>query len=156
MEKEAKIAAHQTGNNSGVIHSGIYYKPGSLKATNCIRGYHQLIEFCTINNVPFELCGKIIVATSKEELTALENTESTSHATPEGMMSVDRALFETITARLESLEKRSLGANTNNTNIKINNNNIEYATPCDMCQKLLNKYQIRKIYSIINGKLIRI
>ncbi len=73
VEKEAKIAAHQTGNNSGVIHSGIYYKPGSLKATNCIRGYHQLIEFCTINNVPFELCGKIIVATSKEELTALEN-----------------------------------------------------------------------------------
>ena len=48
VEKEAKIAAHQTGNNSGVIHSGIYYKPGSLKATNCIRGYHQLIEFCTI------------------------------------------------------------------------------------------------------------
>ena len=45
VEKEAKIAAHQTGNNSGVIHSGIYYKPGSLKATNCIRGYHQLIEF---------------------------------------------------------------------------------------------------------------
>lgn len=73
VEKEAKIAAHQTGNNSGVIHSGIYYKPGSLKAKNCIRGYHQLIEFCSEHQVPFELCGKIIVATAPEELNALEN-----------------------------------------------------------------------------------
>ena len=73
IEKEEKIAAHQTGNNSGVIHSGIYYKPGSLKAKNCIRGYHQLIEFCTEHQVPFELCGKIIVATAPEELSALEN-----------------------------------------------------------------------------------
>ena len=73
VEKEAKIAAHQTGNNSGVIHSGIYYKPGSLKAKNCIRGYHQLIEFCSEHQVPFELCGKIIVATAPEELSALEN-----------------------------------------------------------------------------------
>jgi L-2-hydroxyglutarate oxidase len=73
IEKEEKIAAHQTGNNSGVIHSGIYYKPGSLKAKNCIRGYHQLIEFCTEHQVPFELCGKIIVATAPDELSALEN-----------------------------------------------------------------------------------
>ena len=73
IEKEEKIAAHQTGNNSGVIHSGIYYKPGSLKAKNCIRGYHQLIEFCSEHQVPFELCGKIIVATAPEELSALEN-----------------------------------------------------------------------------------
>jgi L-2-hydroxyglutarate oxidase len=73
VEKEEKIAFHQTGNNSGVIHSGIYYKPGSLKAKNCIRGYHQLIEFCSEHQVPFELCGKIIVATAPEELNALEN-----------------------------------------------------------------------------------
>jgi L-2-hydroxyglutarate oxidase LhgO len=46
LEKEREVAVHQTGNNSGVIHSGLYYKPGSLKATNCIKGYHQLIEFC--------------------------------------------------------------------------------------------------------------
>jgi (S)-2-hydroxyglutarate dehydrogenase len=73
LEKEAQFAKHQTGNNSGVIHSGIYYKPGSLKAKNCIRGYHQLIDFCDRNDVPYELCGKIIVATDTRELPALEN-----------------------------------------------------------------------------------
>jgi (S)-2-hydroxyglutarate dehydrogenase len=72
LEKENKVAAHQTGNNSGVIHSGIYYKPGSLKAKNCIDGYHMMIEFCKTNNIPFDLCGKIIVATREIELSALE------------------------------------------------------------------------------------
>lgn len=73
LEKESRVAAHQTGNNSGVIHSGIYYKPGSLKAKNCIDGYHMLIDFCKEQQIPFELCGKIIVATSESELTALDN-----------------------------------------------------------------------------------
>ena len=73
LEKESRVAAHQTGNNSGVIHSGIYYKPGSLKAKNCMDGYHQLIDFCKEQSIPYELCGKIIVATSESELTALDN-----------------------------------------------------------------------------------
>src|SRR5688572_23524889 len=73
IDKEAGIAKHQTGNNSGVIHSGIYYKPGSLKAVNCIKGYNQLIEFAEKHDIPFDLCGKIIVATDKAELPALEN-----------------------------------------------------------------------------------
>ena len=73
IEKETGLAKHQTGNNSGVIHSGIYYKPGSLKATNCIQGYHQLVEFCRQQGIPFELCGKIIVATEAKELPLLEN-----------------------------------------------------------------------------------
>ena len=73
LEKEGELAKHQTGNNSGVIHSGIYYKPGSLKAINCLEGYRQLIHFCDTYNIPYELCGKIIVATDKKELTALEN-----------------------------------------------------------------------------------
>jgi (S)-2-hydroxyglutarate dehydrogenase len=73
LEKENKVAAHQTGNNSGVIHSGIYYKPGSLKAKNCKEGYDMMLEFCKKNDIPFELCGKIIVATSESELQALDN-----------------------------------------------------------------------------------
>ncbi len=67
IEKEDRVAKHQTGNNSGVIHSGLYYKPGSLKATNCIRGYHLLVDFCREHGVPFELCGKIVVATDEAE-----------------------------------------------------------------------------------------
>jgi L-2-hydroxyglutarate oxidase len=56
IEKEPEIAKHQTGNNSGVIHSGLYYKPGSLKATNCIQGYNLLVDFCRKYEIPFELC----------------------------------------------------------------------------------------------------
>ncbi|WP_019989450.1 L-2-hydroxyglutarate oxidase [Rudanella lutea] len=72
LEKENRVAAHQTGHNSGVIHSGLYYKPGSLKATNCIRGYDMLLKFCREEGVPFDLCGKIVVATKPEELPQLE------------------------------------------------------------------------------------
>lgn len=73
LDKEDHLAAHQTGHNSGVIHSGLYYKPGSLKATNCISGYNQLIAFCNEHEVPYELCGKIVVATSEKEVSYMHN-----------------------------------------------------------------------------------
>lgn len=72
LEKENKLAAHQSGHNSGVIHSGVYYKPGSLKARNCIKGYQLLLDFCRQENIPFDLCGKVIVATSEAELPQLD------------------------------------------------------------------------------------
>ncbi|MFK8103192.1 MAG: L-2-hydroxyglutarate oxidase [Saprospiraceae bacterium] len=72
LEKEAAIGQHQTGHNSGVIHSGIYYTPGSLKAKNCRRGYHQLLEFCETHGIEYELCGKVIVATNEAERPQLD------------------------------------------------------------------------------------
>jgi L-2-hydroxyglutarate oxidase len=72
IDKETSVAVHQTGHNSGVIHSGLYYKPGSLKATNCLTGYHMMVDFCNQHEVPFELCGKLVVATSKEETPLLK------------------------------------------------------------------------------------
>jgi (S)-2-hydroxyglutarate dehydrogenase len=71
VEKEPRIAAHQTGHNSGVLHSGIYYKPGSLKAKNCREGKLAMQEFCQAEGVPFDLCGKVIVATEPEEIPRL-------------------------------------------------------------------------------------
>ena len=68
LEKEKEVAAHQTGHNSGVIHSGIYYKPGSYKAIKCVEGRRELISFVTEHNIPHDLCGKIIVATEESEL----------------------------------------------------------------------------------------
>jgi L-2-hydroxyglutarate oxidase len=72
LEKEDGPAKHQTGNNSGVIHSGLYYKPGSLKAINCISGYHELLKFCDEENIAYDLCGKIVVATHQEQVPVLE------------------------------------------------------------------------------------
>lgn len=72
IEKERKVAAHQTGNNSGVIHSGIYYKPGSLKAKNCVYGYKLLLDFCDQHNVKYDLCGKVIVAVDQSEVNYLD------------------------------------------------------------------------------------
>jgi (S)-2-hydroxyglutarate dehydrogenase len=73
IEKDKQVALHQTGNNSGVIHSGLYYKPGSLKAKNCIHGYNLLIDFCKTNEIPFDLCGKIVVASDEHEVPLLKN-----------------------------------------------------------------------------------
>ncbi len=73
LEKEKDIAAHQTGHNSGVIHSGIYYEPGSAKAINCKNGYDLLLEFCKKENIHHEICGKIIVATNSDEEEKLQN-----------------------------------------------------------------------------------
>ena len=73
LEKENILASHQTDRNSGVIHSGIYYRPGSAKAINCVKGHRMLIDFCTQENIPFELCGKVIVAVQESEFTTLDS-----------------------------------------------------------------------------------
>jgi len=72
LEAEDRLAAHQTGNNSGVIHSGLYYKPGSLKARNCVEGREAMYRFCQEHGIAHERCGKIVVATRADELPALE------------------------------------------------------------------------------------
>ncbi len=80
LEKEAALAAHQTGHNSGVIHAGLYYRPGSLKATLCARGRGLLESFCTAHGVAFERCGKVVVATSAEEVPRLDELERRGRA----------------------------------------------------------------------------
>jgi (S)-2-hydroxyglutarate dehydrogenase len=73
LEKEAELATHQTGHNSGVIHSGIYYRPGSWKSQFCVGGVKKLIQFCEENEIEYEQCGKVIVATDESELGRLQN-----------------------------------------------------------------------------------
>ncbi len=68
LEKENRVAAHQTGHNSGVIHSGIYYKPGSYKAKNCVNGRRQLVAFANKYKILHDVCGKVIVATDESEI----------------------------------------------------------------------------------------
>lgn len=71
LEKEDRLAQHQSGNNSGVIHSGVYYQPGSLRAKNCLKGYDMLLDFCAQHEIRHEICGKVIVATKEEQMNSL-------------------------------------------------------------------------------------
>ncbi len=80
LEAEDKLAAHQTGHNSGVIHSGLYYKPGSLKAVNCTRGREALYAFCEKHGIAHDRCGKVVVATRPEEIPALDDLERRGRA----------------------------------------------------------------------------
>jgi L-2-hydroxyglutarate oxidase len=80
LEAEDHLAAHQTGHNSGVIHSGLYYKPGSLKARNCVAGREALYRFCQEHGLAYEQCGKVVVATDEAELPALANLEERGRA----------------------------------------------------------------------------
>src|SRR5882724_2839837 len=73
LEKENAVAQHQTGRNSGVIHSGVYYKPGSLKARLCVEGAREMVEFCQRHGIAHEVCGKIIVAIDSEESARLDD-----------------------------------------------------------------------------------
>jgi L-2-hydroxyglutarate oxidase LhgO len=80
LEKEAEVAAHQTGRNSGVIHAGLYYRPGSMKARACARGRMLLERFCEAHGVPFERCGKLVVATNAAEVPRLDELERRGRA----------------------------------------------------------------------------
>jgi L-2-hydroxyglutarate oxidase len=73
LEKEPAVCRHQSGHNSGVLHSGLYYKPGSLKARLAVTGIRQMVDFCREHSIPHEICGKIVVATHQEELPRLQN-----------------------------------------------------------------------------------
>src|ERR1051326_1427481 len=91
LEKEPGVGRHQTGHNSGVIHSGIYYKPGSLKAKNCVAGAAAMVEFCREHNIAFDICGKVVVATSESELPGLQELlrRGTANGVP-GLTMIDK------------------------------------------------------------------
>ena len=103
LEKEAELARHQTGNNSGVIHSGLYYRPGSLKARSCVAGRKELMAFCDENGIPYEICGKVVVATSQEELPRLDELQR------RGLANGLQGLEIIGTEQLKELEPHAIG-----------------------------------------------
>ena len=102
LDKEPDVGRHQTGHNSGVLHSGIYYRPGSLKATNCRAGKEALVAFCREEGIPHEICGKVIVAVDRAELSALERIYHNGQANGVQCTLIDRD-------RLTELEPHASG-----------------------------------------------
>jgi L-2-hydroxyglutarate oxidase len=94
LEKEDRVAAHQTGSNSGVIHAGLYYKPGSLKARMAVEGARRMVAFCQQHDLPYELCGKVVVATREEEIPRLD--ELYRRGTANGVPGLQRISAEQI------------------------------------------------------------
>lgn len=94
IEAENKLAAHQTGNNSGVMHSGIYYKPGSLKAKNCVKGREELLLFCLLHKIKVDKCGKVIIATNQAEIETLDELYKRGRAN--GLIGMERLKGEQI------------------------------------------------------------
>jgi L-2-hydroxyglutarate oxidase len=102
LEKEPTLGAHQSSRNSGVIHAGVYYKPDSLKATLCRDGRRELIEFCDAHGVPYEICGKVVVATDQGELPRLEEIERRARRNQVDVRPIDRG-------ELRELEPHAFG-----------------------------------------------
>ncbi len=104
IEKMDKLADHQTGHNSGVIHSGLYYKPGSLKARNCIQGRHELVAFAKEYGIAHDVCGKVVVATDEKELPNLEKVFKTGMENEiEGIQKINAAEVQDIEPYVESI-----------------------------------------------------
>ena len=104
LEKENEVAAHQTGHNSGVIHSGIYYKPGSYKAIHCVNGRRELVDFAKEHKIKHDICGKVIVATEESELAHMQKVFSNGQANGvEGIELIDRAKIKEIEPYCEGI-----------------------------------------------------
>jgi L-2-hydroxyglutarate oxidase len=104
IEKEKQLAGHQTGHNSGVIHSGLYYKPGSLKAKNCVKGRHELVAFAKKYGVDHDVCGKVVVATKESELPFMDQIFENGLANnTEGIEKIDAARIREIEPHVEGI-----------------------------------------------------
>jgi L-2-hydroxyglutarate oxidase len=129
VEKEAQVGAHQTGHNSGVIHAGVYYKPGSLKARLCATGNQSIVDFCNDHGIPVEVCGKLIVATDDDELPRLHALHERARANGLAVELITReqALeYEPHVAAIAALHVPSTGI-------------VDFATVCRKLAELLEK-----------------
>ncbi len=143
FEKEIELAFHQTGRNSGVIHSGLYYKSGSFKAINCVKGRKQLIEFAQKNNIDFDICGKIVVAVNTEESQRLEQLKINGEQNGlEGLKLLNPAEFKKIEPNAEGVKALWVPqagiidykevTNRFAENVKLMNSNSEIITNCQV------------------------
>lgn len=143
LEKEAELAHHQTGHNSGVLHSGIYYRPGSLKAINCRLGKQAMETFCEEEGIPFEVCGKVIVAVDESETPALQRIFERGQENGVSCEMIDRS-------RLIELEPHVAGVQA----IHVPESGIvDYVA---VCRRLAEKLEASGASIVTNAKVTRI
>ena len=105
LEKESEVSRHQTGHNSGVIHSGIYYRPGSLKARYCVAGVRELKKFCDVRGIPYKIVGKLILATNQSEIPRLEELERRGNLNgAEGLKLLDSSQLKEIEPEAQGIK----------------------------------------------------
>ena len=113
LESESELGSHQTGHNSGVIHAGVYYQPGSLKARLCVEGARELYDYCEQRGIASERCGKLIIATDRSELPRLDELERRAQANGvQGLRRVDAAGIQSVAAEqvVDALERMRVHA----------------------------------------------
>jgi len=127
VEKEPDIARHQTGHNSGVIHAGLYYAPGSLKARMCLEGRERLMRFCDAQSIGYEVCGKVVVATEPFELPRLDALSERAAANGVGVTRLDRERLRELEPHAEGIA----GLHVPSTGI------VNYSQVCDALRRVL-------------------
>ena len=143
LEKEDAIAKHQTGHNSGVLHSGIYYKPGSMKAINCRQGKKLMEEFCREEEITYEICGKVIVATREEEIPALEQIFSRGQANGVNCEKIDQSQLKELEPHVNGI----CGIHVPEAGI------VDYG---EVCNKLQKKIQEQGNQIICSAKVLAV
>jgi L-2-hydroxyglutarate oxidase len=129
VERESSLAAHQTGRNSNVIHSGLYYAPGSLKAQMCLEGRERLIRFCDAQSIAYEICGKIVVATEPYELPRLDALAERARANGVAVTRLDRARLRELEPHAEGIA----GLHVPSTGI------VNYVQVCEALRRVLTE-----------------
>jgi L-2-hydroxyglutarate oxidase len=129
LEKETDIARHQTGHNSGVIHAGLYYAPGSLKAQMCLEGRERLMRFCDAQSIAYEICGKIVVATEPYELPRLDALTERARANGVAVTRLDRARLRELEPHAEGIA----GLHVPSTGI------VNYVQVCEALRRVLTE-----------------
>ena len=156
IEKEDQLAKHQTGNNSGVIHSGLYYTPGSNKAKNCVLGRHELVKFSKENNINHDVCGKVVVATNKKELQFLDKIYKNGvENNTEGIERIDASQIKEIEPEVNGLSGIWVPCTGIIDYVEATQKMIDIACSLNISSKVLFSHEVLKINDQEGLKLIK-
>lgn len=156
LEKEKEFANHQTGHNSGVIHSGLYYKPGSLKAKNCVKGRRELVDFAKEHKIPHDICGKVVVATKESELSTMDKIFNNGLANKtEGVEKITAKQIKEIEPHVEGIAGIWVPCTGIIDYVSATRKMIELANAINPNSKSLSDTEAKNFFHLSNHQIIR-